>query len=211
MEKFSFNTIKDFDEHIDKSIPNYNILIDCIHSMSEYFIEKNTIIYDLGCSTGKFLKSIKHDNLKIGYDESNLLPNQYNDVEFKNVNLNNKFEIKNSSIVYSIFTMQFLSRKSRQNYCDTIYNGLNNGGAFILCEKIYQEDGLLQEIIAFTHYDYKKCNFSSEEILSKEVDLRHIMKPNTMEENIELLKNAGFNKITQFWQSYNFVGLIAIK
>jgi tRNA (cmo5U34)-methyltransferase len=211
MEKFNFNTIQDFDEHIQKSIPNYNILIDCILSMSEYFIEKNTIIYDLGCSTGKFLKSIKHDNLKIGYDESNLLPAYDNDIEFKKSDLNGKFEIKNASIVYSIFTMQFLKRSSRLNYCKTVFEGLNEGGAFILCEKIYQDNGLLQEVMAFSHYDYKRQNFESEEILSKEVDLRYIMKPNTLEQNIELLKKVGFSKVTQFWQSYNFIGLIAIK
>lgn len=211
MKKFSFDTIGNFDEHIEKSIPNYNILIDCILSMSEYFITKDSIIYDLGCSTGKFLKSIRHDNLKIGYDESSIMPIHDHDIEFKNVDLNSSFEIKNSSIVYSVFTMQFLGRNSRENYCNTVYNGLNKGGAFILCEKVYQEDGLLQEILSFTHYDYKRDNFSSEEILLKEVDLRHIMKPNTIKENIELLRNAGFTKITQFWQSYNFVGLIAIK
>tara|TARA_R100000781_G_C4031502_1_gene110761 strand:+ start:81 stop:716 length:636 start_codon:yes stop_codon:yes gene_type:complete len=211
MKKFDFNTIKNFDEHIEKSIPNYNNLINCVLSMSEYFITKDTIIYDLGCSTGKFLKLIKYNNLKIGYDESKLLPIYDDKIEFKNVDLNYNFEIKNASIVYSIFTMQFLNRNARKNFLKTIYNGLNNGGAFILCEKIYQENGQLQEILAFSHYDYKRKNFKSEEILSKEFDLRHIMKPNTLSENIKLLEEVGFKKITQFWQSYNFIGLIAVK
>jgi tRNA (cmo5U34)-methyltransferase len=107
--------------------------------------------------------------------------------------------------------MQFLNRMSRQNYCTTIYNGLNKGGAFILCEKIYQENGLLQEVLSFSYYDYKCNHFSEEEIIKKERDLRYIMKPNTMNQNLDILKNSGFQKITQFWQSYNFIGLIAIK
>ena len=210
-EVFDFNTIQDFDNHILKSIPNYDLLINMILSMSEYFITKNTIIYDLGCSTGKLLKLIKYDNLKIGYDNANIMPEQDNQIEFKKVDLNANFEIKNSCICYSIFTMQFLNRMSRLKYCKTIYDGLNIGGALILCEKVYQDDGILQEILSFSHYDYKCNNFKDIEIISKERDLRYIMKPNTLNQNIELLKNVGFTKITTFWQSYNFIGLIAIK
>ena len=210
-EVFDFNTIQDFDNHIIKSIPNYDLLINMILSMSEYFITKNTIIYDLGCSTGKLLKLIKYDNLKIGYDNASIMPEEDNQIEFKKVDLNANFEIKNSCICYSIFTMQFLNRMSRLQYCKTIYDGLNIGGALILCEKVYQDDGILQEILSFSHYDYKCNNFKDIEIISKERDLRYIMKPNTLNQNIELLKNVGFTKITTFWQSYNFIGLIAIK
>ena len=212
MIKFDFNTIENFDNHILKSIPNYDVLINSILSISEYFITKDTIIYDLGCSTGKLLKEINCLNLKIGYDNAKILPKYDEDnINFKNADLNKEFEVKNACLVYSIFTMQFLNRMSRQNYCTTVYNGLNKGGAFILCEKIYQENGLLQEVLSFSHYDYKCNHFSEEEIIKKERDLRYIMKPNTMNQNLDILKNSGFQNITQFWQSYNFIGLIAIK
>jgi tRNA (cmo5U34)-methyltransferase len=210
-EKFDFNTIQDFDNHIDKSIPNYNILISTILSISDYFITKDTTIYDLGCSTGKLLIDIDYPNLKIGYDNSNLMPKHSNPVHFIEADLNKFFEITNACIVYSIFTMQFLNRDARYNYCETVYNGLNEGGAFILCEKIYQENGLIQEILSFSHYDYKLNHFSAKEIIDKEKDLRYIMKPNTLMQNVELLKKVGFKNISTFWQSYNFVGLIAIK
>lgn len=77
MKEFSFNTIEDFDEHILTSIPNYDILIEAIKSMSEYFMTEGSNIYDLGCSTGKLLKSIKREGVnKIGYDVANLLPEE---------------------------------------------------------------------------------------------------------------------------------------
>ena len=180
-------------------------------SISDYFITKDTTIYDLGCSTGKLLSMIKSNNKKIGYDDAKLMPTSTEDIEYVKKDLNYKFEIKNSSLVYSIFTMQFLRRDKREEYCETIYNGLNKGGAFFLCEKIYQESGLLQEMLSFAHYDYKCTHFSEEEIMHKERDLRYIMKPNTLQQNISLLNTAGFKNITQFWQSYNFIGLIAIK
>lgn len=206
--KFDFNTIDNFDDHIEKSIPNYNILIDFIKSISQYFYVENTNIYDLGCSTGKFLNSLDFNCNKIGIDNSNLLPNKDG---FYNIDLNDNFDIYNSCIVYSIFTMQFLSPSKRLQYLNNIYKGLNTGGALILCEKTYQEDGKFQEIMTFSHYDYKLKFFNANEIIQKEKDLRYIMKPNSYNEIYNMLKNTGFKNVTIFWQMFNFKGIIALK
>lgn len=206
--KFDFNTIENFDDHIEKSIPNYNILVDFIKSISQYFYVENTNIYDLGCSTGKLLNSLDCKCNKIGIDNSNLLPKQDG---FYNIDLNNKFEIKNASIVYSIFTMQFLQPSKRLAYLKNIYDGLNEGGVLIICEKVYQDYGKLQEIMTFSHYDYKLKNFNANELISKEKDLRYIMKPNTSKELDNLLFDVGFSKTTIFWQMFNFKGIIALK
>ena len=211
MNKFDFNTIKNFDDHIDKSIPNYDLLISATQSISEYFFIKDSNVYDLGCSTGKLLKSIKTTCKKIGYDYSTLLPASTNSERFENVNLNDSFDLKNACLVYSIFTMQFLDPNKRLSYLKNIYEGLNEGGALIICEKVYQNDGKFQDILGFSHYDYKLNSFTSDEILNKERDLRYIMKPNTEIDLATLIDKAGFNKVTTFWQMFNFKGYIAIK
>ena len=210
-EKFNFNTIKDFDEHIKASIPNYDVLTKMISSMSDYFITDDSIIYDLGCSTGKLFSLIKSNCKKVGYDNSNLLPTNSQDGTFKNADLTKDFYVDNASIIYSIFTMQFLPVKSHEEYCQRIYNGLNKGGAFILCEKTYQETGYFQELFTFCHYDYKLDSFSPNEILKKQTDLRRIMKLKTEKELKELLLSVGFSDVRVFWQSFNFIGLIAVK
>lgn len=208
MEKFSFDTIKNFDEHILKSIPNYDILFSSINSISEYFFVEGRNIYDLGCSTGKLLKGINGNYNKIGYDIASLLPNEEG---FHAIDLNKPFKLNNACVVYSIFTMQFLNPQSRKKYLWQIYEGLDKGGALIICEKVYQEHGKVQEIISFSHYDYKLNHFSSEEIISKERDLRFIMKPCNNNELTELIKSVGFDIVTDFWQTFNFKGIIAIK
>jgi tRNA (cmo5U34)-methyltransferase len=213
-EKFSFDTIQDFDQHILQSIPNYDILWNMIHSMSSYFVVEDTTIYDLGCSTGKLLKSLPYENSKVGIDLSiNLLPKDNDEpISFLSEDLNTNFwDIDDACIVYSIFTMQFLKKSERSNYLETIYEGLVDGGALFLCEKIYQKHGLFQEVFSFSHYDYKENNFSPSTIYSKEKDLRSIMKPNTNVEILKMLKDAGFEKVTTFWQSFNFIGYLAVK
>jgi tRNA (cmo5U34)-methyltransferase len=211
MKNFDFNTIENFDEHIEKSIPNYDLLISAIQSISEYFFIKDANVYDLGCSTGKLLKSIKTECKKIGYDYSNLLPLSTNTEHFENVNLNEYFDLNNSCLVYSIFTMQFLNPDKRFNYIRNIYDGLNEGGALIICEKIYQNEGKFQDILSFSHYDYKLNSFSSNEILSKEKDLRYIMKPYNEYDLNNIIEKSGFSTFTTFWQMFNFKAIIAIK
>jgi tRNA (cmo5U34)-methyltransferase len=107
--------------------------------------------------------------------------------------------------------MQFLPIKSHTEYCQKIYDGLNKGGAFVLCEKTYQDTGYFQELFTFCHYDYKLDSFSPADILKKQTDLRRIMKPKTEKEIRKILLSVGFSEVSVFWQSFNFVGLIAIK
>jgi tRNA (cmo5U34)-methyltransferase len=213
-QKFSFDTIQDFDKHILQSIPNYDVLWNMIDSMSGYYVVEDATIYDLGCSTGKLLRCLPYQNPKIGLDLStNLLPDTIVDnVLFVKEDLNKSdWHVSEACIVYSIFTMQFLKKSRRHNYLQIIYDGLIDGGALFLCEKIYQENGAIQEVFSFSHYDYKKQSFEESEIYSKEKDLRSIMKPNTNKEILEMLRYVGFTKVTTFWQSFNFIGYLAIK
>ena len=214
-QSFDFNKIDDFDDHINKSIPNYDLLIDSIKSMSEYFYVQSASIYDLGCSTGKLLKSLPFDCRKVGYDYSNLLPKTNGDLnlEFHNVDLNKTslLNLSNACIVYCIFTMQFLDPLKRKAFLSKIYDGLIEGGCLFIAEKIYQENGKAQEIFSFSHYDYKLKQFNAEEILKKERDLRFNMKPLDDYGLTHLLKGTGFKVVAPFWQMFNFKGYIAIR
>ena len=57
-KEFSFDNMDDFDTHIDLSIPNYSFVDEQVRNISEYFIEHDTNVFDMGCSTGRFLKSL---------------------------------------------------------------------------------------------------------------------------------------------------------
>jgi hypothetical protein len=68
-------------------------------------------------------------------------------------------------------------------------------------------------MMTFNYYDYKRQNFDTEDIMDKEKTLRHMMKPNTWDEIVSNLIEAGFlgDKIQPFWRNHTFVGAIAIK
>jgi len=74
--RFNDNVAENFDKHVNQSIPHYKDIQQYVTSLSEWFIKDNTIIYDLGCSTGETIKNIcklkVSTNFKIiGYDNSN--------------------------------------------------------------------------------------------------------------------------------------------
>ena len=215
-EKFSFDTIKDFDKHIECSIPNYSHLFDLISSMSTYFIEKDTNVYDLGCSTGLLLKNLstinKIDNVNfIGYEISdNLKPSQTVGFNWIKQDLTKQLSIDNTNLIFSIFTLQFLKISDRKQLIKKVYNSLNDKGAFIVAEKTYHTNGFIQDLFTFSYYDYKSEEFSNDEIMQKQKDLRSIMKPITERENIEIFNDAGFH-VSKFFQSLQFNAWILIK
>jgi len=216
MKKFDFNTINNFDNHILQSIPNYDLLFNSIVRLSEYFITDNYKIYDIGCSTGKLLYKLQEQfsNIEmIGIDNSkNLLPdNCQTNLKFICADLNKKFVLEPASLIFSIFTLQFLHKETRQLLINNIYNSLCKGGAFIFSEKVYSKNSMTQDMFTFTYYDYKKTSFTEEEILTKEQDLRKILRPYSTEENIEMLHKAGFKTIELFYKYFNFEGYLCIK
>lgn len=212
--KFSFaKATEGFDQHIRNSIRDYDNLTKDIITFANYFIEDNTNVYDLGCSTGKLLSEIKNNqsNENVNYIglETTLEFKKYKDINIVHEDIRHWF-YQNASLITSVFTLQFIPQKDRSKVIADVYDGLNKGGAFIFAEKIQMEDSKLHEMMTFNYYDYKRQFFTEKEILEKEKQLRNIMKPIKRSELIEMLKKHPWH-LEPFWQSNLFVGYMAIK
>jgi len=225
MTKFTFATSKEgFDNHIDTSVRGYSQLWGDILSLSKYFVEDYTQVVDMGCSSGKLLKGMIEQNQKhiphaqyTGIEIEEDFFGDYNMDEEKYHQLSyfrgdvREFDFQNCSLVTSIFTLQFMSPKDRQDVLNRVYKGLNTGGAFIFSEKTFSCNPRVQDMMTFMYYDYKRQHFTDKEILDKEVQLRHMMKPNTKTEMFDMCYDAGFKDLHVFWQNFNFYGVIALK
>ena len=221
-----------FDEHINRSVRGYSDLLQDVISLSRYFIEDDTRVLDIGCSTGKVTEAMlnynsdhcKHakwvgveiaDGFKKDLDKREAkLKKEGHDVEFKHpIDITKYRDWAGTSLVTSIFTLQFMSKRVRMEVLRNIYSGLNEGGAFIFAEKTICKSALVQEMITFNYYDYKRSvgKFTTEDIMDKERTLRHMMKPNTWEQVEHMVSYAGFSTVQPFWRNHAFVGAIAIK
>lgn len=210
--KFDFNTIQNFDNHISSSILGYDLLHEIIMNLLSFFIDEKSTVIDLGCTSGKLIKKVKnkyHCNVK-GYD---ITDKHFDDSTFliKEDITNDSFYLEKCDAVLSIFFLQFIEYDDRPKTLKKIYDSLNPKGVLLITEKEIMNDGYIQEIFNFTNFDYKKNNFTNDEILIKEQQLRKVMKLNNQNENVKLLKNAGFKRIETFFQSLQFRGYICQK
>ena len=219
-----------FDEHINWSIRGYGDLLNDVISFSRYFVEDDTNVVDIGCSTGKLTQALIEYNHEIAPDANyigvEVAEGFFSDLDKRVEKIKKKvlspwvefiyddirnYEFKNCSLVTSIFTLQFMSKKDRARVIQDIYDGLNSGGGFIFAEKIDCENSRLQDMMTFNYYDFKRDKFDYDDIMTKERTLRHMLKPNTWREIEEMVLSAGFKTVEQSWRNFNFVGAIAIK
>ncbi len=226
MTKFTFAQREEgFDNHIEHSIRGYTNLWNDVLKYSEYFVEDYTNVVDIGCSTGKLLKAMIAQNtfaphanyVGIEVEEDFFKSYDEDEEQFSHLHYHRgdvrDFRFLNCSLVTSIFTLQFIQEKERSSIIKQIYEGLNPGGAFIFAEKTIAECSKIQDIRTFTYYDYKREHFTSDDILNKEKQLRHMMKLNTRKELINKCATAGFafDRIDSFWQNHSFTAFVAIK
>lgn len=211
-----------FDTHVQQSVPFYRTFHDMITTFAQYYIEPMTTVMDIGCSTGTLLTQIAKANKKrgvefTGIDTSQAMIKRANsqkhglNVKFQNIDVRN-YDFGSMSFAYSMLCLQFLPLADRQSVLDNIYNGLEQGGAFVLVEKVKSPNINIHDIYNDVYYDFKRqSGLSDKEILDKNMSLRGTMKPLTLEANIKMLEKAGFNYIEVFMKYNNFAGIIATK
>lgn len=213
-----------FERHVRDSVPFYDEIHRMVAEMSDWFLHDSSLIYDLGTSTGEGIRRIyerhKHKNLRfLAVDLSKEMMEKARrklldvpNVEFRVSDLNNPFPIENATLVLSILTLQFLKRDSRSRLLKEIFNGLVDGGAFVLVEKVVGETPKIDEMWIELHHDLKhRKSISRDEIALKARSLRGVLVPYSLQDNLRLVHETGFEEVDVFFKWYNWAGIIAIK
>ncbi|MCB0319769.1 MAG: methyltransferase domain-containing protein [Bdellovibrionales bacterium] len=215
-----------FDDMVSRSVPNYLDLQLLVSGVAVKFHRQDTAIYDLGCSTGTSLALIakrlpKHFKL-YGVDSSSSMLkkaeekltqlNVRGQICLKNERLQD-IELRPSSSIFANYTLQFLPTVDRKLALRKIYSALIPGGAFLLSEKTaspHSEDST--DIIRELHEDFKFQNgYSTSEIARKRESLNGVLVPLSIEENIQLLREAGFTTIIEVLRGYRFITWLCVR
>ena len=220
---FDGDVPKYFDNHVKKSVPFYSEIHELISTFSDYFVSDNSVIYDIGCSTGILLESIyerqkNKKNIKlIGLDISKDMinyakkNNKYNKISFFNKNIID-YKLKQSSIILSIYTIQFIRPKIRQDIINKFYKSLDWGGALFFFEKVRGADARFQDMMTSAYNEFKVIQgFDANEIFDKSMSLKGILEPFSRDGNVGLLKRAGFKDIETIFRYNCFEGYLAVK
>ncbi|MDH5432388.1 MAG: carboxy-S-adenosyl-L-methionine synthase CmoA [Gammaproteobacteria bacterium] len=227
-QPFSFNhsVAEVFPDMIKRSVPGYDKILRNITRLSSHFVKPDTNCYDLGCSLGAaslaMSEGIQHQDVTIvAVDNSDAMLAKCKphidafkhkcNIELIHDNIQN-ISITNASMVVLNFTLQFLPTNDRTSLLGEIYQGMNDDGVLLISEKICFEDETINQLINKLHHQFKSDNgYSQLEISQKRDALEDVLIPQTLEQHIYNLKDAGFKHIDCWFQQYNFVSIIAIK
>ena len=213
-----------FEDMLERSIPDYYNMRELVHKLTKKYARPNTVILDLGCSTGGAIKkavSELPDNFFIGIEVSEPMRQKAKEI-FKGIDrvtiLNH--DLRNGlpkigekvSVILSVLTIQFTPIEYRLNIIKDVYKMLSNGGVFIFVEKVLGETAEIDNTLVELYYNLKGENgYTHEKIQKKRKSLEGVLVPVTSSWNIELLRKSGFQNIDCFWRNLNFAGYIAIK
>lgn len=222
--RFDRDVSRAFDSHVRKSVPFYEEIQRMVVELSEYFVRDQSVVYDLGSSTGTTLDLLsnlhagKEDVQFIGIDLSEFMINEAR----KKVNRPNvRFYHKNvldaefsppANLMTALFTLQFLTLAERRSLLLRINRSLIEGGGFLFAEKVCAEHSCFEDMWTELYWDFKKRQgLTPEQILEKSNSIRGVLKPLTTEENLDLLRQTGFSRVEVFFKWYNWAGFLAVK
>lgn len=225
---FAFNdAVADvFPDMIRRSVPGYEAIISQLGVLAKHYAQPNTRIYDLGSSLGaatlSMYRQTSHLTIKhICVDNSVPMVKRCQsrlerhmsgadlDVICENIEA---VEIRQASLVVINFTLQFLSPETRLSLLKKVFQGLLPNGVLILSEKLVFDDKIENQLQIDWHLTSKRANgYSEMEISQKRAALENVLIPDTFEQHQQRLQKAGFEQSYQWFQSFNFASLIAIK
>jgi tRNA (cmo5U34)-methyltransferase len=226
---FGEKTAAVFDDMLDRSIPQYRELQRMIGEMAAEFAVDGSNIYDLGCSTGITLETLRSaidaagkKVHAVGVDNSQAMLERgrmrFADLPAErrpslvNADLNFSCPIENASVVVLNLTLQFVRPLYRDRLIRQICEGMIENGCLILVEKVLCNDSVLNRIFIKLYYDMKRRNgYSETEISKKREALENVLIPYRLDENLELLRRNGFDEVDSFFRHYNFAGIVGLK
>jgi tRNA (cmo5U34)-methyltransferase len=226
ISKFTFDqkVVDVFDDMVLRSVPGYKQMIELIGLAGRKYPVINSNVYDLGCSTGAVTLSIA-SNLKSASVKIFSIDNSQEMIEQCGKNLSGteaniqyicddieNIQFENASLIVLNLTLQFINPKNRSDLIERIFKSLLPGGALIISEKIIHENEEINKSLISLHESFKRENgYSETEIAQKRKAIEDVLIPESIEQHLKRLSDAGFKKPLVQMQCINFASFLAVK
>ena len=231
-EDFSFNdqVAEVFDDMLDRSVPHYQTVIRTTADMIRQLAEPESVIYDLGCSTGSTLLELSRllpemrlrfiglDNAPAMLEKAQRKAEMFGKsklIEFHQQDITSPelpAALADADIILCNYTLQFIRPMLRQDFINRLATSLPADGILFMSEKVISRQSRLNRTFIDLYHNFKRDQGYSElEIAAKREALENILIPFTPEENISLLTTSGFQEAEMFFRWINFASFVALK
>lgn len=214
-----------FPDMIRRSVPGYTSIVPMIGVIAARYARPDTRCYDLGCSLGAATLAMRHSVNRpgcriIAVDNSESMIERCRHyvalddgalpVELQCADIQT-MTFEPASVAALNFTLQFIPVTERLPLLQRLRQALEPGGVLILSEKIAFADAREQQLMESLHHDFKRAHgYSDLEISRKRSALEQVLVPETLQDHRQRLEEAGFEQVTLWHQSLNFVSMLAI-
>lgn len=215
-----------FPDMIQRSVPGYETIVAMTGTLAERYLKPGTRCYDLGCSLGASLLSVRNAVGErpcelIGVDNSPAMVERCRDLVARQpsgapVSIHcadiDDFPLENASLAVLNFTLQFIPRDRREGLLQRVWDALHPGGILVLSEKVCFADKAHNQLMVELHHHFKRAQgYSDLEISQKRAALEDVLVPETLDTHRNRLRRVGFTSVDVWFQCFNFASLIAIK
>jgi len=224
-KKFEFDeaVASVFDDMLSRSVPFYDEVRKLVIALILAEQKEGLKVLDLGSSTAKFLLDL-HSKMEAkmqlkGLDNSQAMLDRAEqkcqafgaDIALELADMLS-YDYEDEDIIVANYTLQFIRPMQRIELVKKLYEGLNDEGIFIFSEKVLFKDKKLDKDLIDIYYAYKmEQGYSEYEIAQKREALENVLIPFTIEENIQMCKEAGFRSVDTVFQWSNFVTFVSRK
>jgi len=224
--RFDDKVTRVFADMIQRSVPGYGLTLQMIGLIAAQYAQKDSHLYDLGCSLGAATLAMRHAIQQEGcqivsVDNSEAMLKQCQayiaaddgdvPVLLKHADIQGVV-IENASVVVLNFTLQFIPLAERELLLKRIFQGLKSGGVLILSEKVCFDDVGKNERQRQLHETFKRSQGYSElEVSQKRQALENVLLAESLEVHHARLQRAGFSDSQTWFQCFNFASMLAFK
>ena len=210
-----------YDEQRKLFIPCYDDYYGVVQSFLKYNKNKAKSILDLGAGTGLLTKYVMdifpHSSYTlIDLSEKMLEIAKRRFSEFHNLNYEIKdyvtnFPIDKFDLIVSALSIHHLEDNIKQNLYSKIYDSLNDNGYMINLDQFNADSEDVDNFYTEFWYDFIQKSGINEVDMNSWLQRRELDKENSISNSIQMIKNAGFNKVECIYHYMKFGVLVGHK